>query len=102
MVNIAGADKAKVIQALYAASRPMGPSPLGYQIGELPYEHAALLVGVNIDYIHGRVMKVKVDGDAFDPKDYDAANGDGAAERAVDGLRTVKSFPSFWYPNVPA
>jgi hypothetical protein len=36
------------------------------------------------------------DADEFNPKDYDNANGAGAAEKAVASIRPVKSFPSFW------
>ena len=35
------------------------------------------------DYLYGRVMKVDLSKDTFDPFLYDRDNGQGAAERAI-------------------
>lgn len=39
------------------------------------------------DYLYGRVMKVNITHDEFDPWLYDRDNGNGAAQRAIDNLR---------------
>jgi hypothetical protein len=63
MVDINGLDKAEVLAS--------------FQPGEQVY----------FDYLRGRVMKVDLSKDAFDPWLYDRDNGAGAAERAVSRLR---------------
>jgi hypothetical protein len=41
----------------------------------------------DFDYLKGRVMKVNLSGDEFDPWLYDRDNGQGAAERAIASIR---------------
>ena len=43
--------------------------------------------GAYFDYVQGRVMKVDLSGDSFNPWLYDRDNGEGAAKRIVDTLR---------------
>ena len=40
------------------------------------------------DYVKGRVMKVSLDKDTFDPWLYDRDNGDGAALDVINKLKT--------------
>jgi hypothetical protein len=97
MVNITGLDKAEVLQALHHASRAQGmgilhdrgPLDLSECHAEIeackenPYSRGKLY----FDYLRGRVMKVDLTGDEFDPRLYDRDVGQGAAERAVSRLR---------------
>lgn len=91
MISLAGLDKADVLCALYDASRPLGLGHLHYDPAPMKRDEAAALLEQRerkyIDYLHGRVMKVDLSGDEFDPWLYDRDNGSGAAERAISALR---------------
>lgn len=39
------------------------------------------------DYLHGRVIKVKIEGDQLNPRLYDRDNGEGAAQHAIESIR---------------
>lgn len=88
-IDITGLDKADVLAALYNASRPLGLGALFYTPQGMTHEEAqaAIAQGTDFDYLHGRVMKVNLAGDSFDPWLYDRDNGYGAAERAVASVR---------------
>lgn len=99
-VNIAGLDKAEVLLALWNASIMQGMSVLGFlRSGELTLEKAKQEIksrkhqsldgkdSIYFDYLNGKVMKVDLGQDEFDPRLYDRDNGDGAAQRAIDNLR---------------
>lgn len=92
-VDITGLDKADVLAALYNASRPLGMGFLHYTPGGMPHEQAVALIGERepygsyFDYVQGRVIKVNLSGDSFDPWLYDRDNGYGAAERAIASVR---------------
>lgn len=94
-IDITGLDKADVLAALYNASRPLGLGFLHYTPGDMPHEQAVALIGERaphgsyFDYVQGRVIKVKLDDDSFDPWLYDRDNGQGAAERAVANVRAA-------------
>lgn len=88
-ISIAGLDKAKVLIALYEHARVQG---LGFlQAKKEPMmeaEATALLESDDyFDYVHGRVMKVRISGDELNPRLYDRDNGFGAAEDAIQTLR---------------
>ena len=147
MVNISGLDKAKVLHALYHASRCMGMGFLQAR-NELTVEACRELVDpwyngdkeilqdklvgmigqkdqvykahelldellqaeteddvikvwlkcaeafkpkqLYFDYLYGRIMKVDLSRDYFDPRLYDRDNGPGAAERAIQRLKENK------------
>jgi hypothetical protein len=89
-ISLQGLDKAEVLAALYNASRPLGLGALD------PRAHSSLSVAearvlleqrTHFDYLHGRVMKVRLEGDAFFPGLYDRDNGAGAAARAIAGIK---------------
>lgn len=88
MVDIKGLDKARVLKALYDHSHPQG---LGFlQAGKtVTLEECAKLLEENtyFDYLGGRVLKVDLSKDEFDPRLYDRDCGEGAAQRAVDSIR---------------
>ena len=46
-----------------------------------------LKISPDIDYFAGRVIKCNLPGDSFDSWGYDRDNGEGAAQKAIDGLK---------------
>lgn len=88
-VSIKGLSKAKVLAVLFNGSRTQG---LGfYQISDNAMDEKTaekiLLRQTSFDYLQGRVMKIDLSGDEFDPWGYDRDNGQGAAQRLIDELR---------------
>lgn len=86
MSKLKTGNKAETLAKLYNASRQQGLgflSPRGRD--GMTVEEAQQLVDENryFDYLHGRVMKVDLRRDEFDPILYDRDNGKGAAERAL-------------------
>jgi hypothetical protein len=90
MISIVEMDKAEVLAALYNRAKPQGMGFLHYEPKDMSTDEAAeILAGQQrFDYLKGRVMKVDLSGDKFDPRLYDRDNGDGAAERVVVALRS--------------
>jgi hypothetical protein len=93
MVNIAGLSKAKVLMALFNASRQQGMGFLDARGARLMTEDDAAKVieeqGLYFDYLRGRVMKVDLSHDKLRPFAYDRDNGHGAAERAIAAARAA-------------
>lgn len=83
MINISKLNKAEVLSALYNKSKQQGMGFL-HARGQQPIsasEAAELLqTQTRFDYLHGRVMKVNLAGDEFDPWGCDRAirHGDRA------------------------
>ncbi len=51
-------------------------------------EARRLLAGSTyFDYLHGRVMKIQIQGDILNPRLYDRDNGPGAAANVIRELR---------------
>lgn len=88
-ISLKGLDKAKVLAALYNASQPLGMGFLHYDPANMTVEQARTILErqTDFDYLKGRVMKVDLSGDEFDPWLYDRDNGQGAAARAVGSIR---------------
>ena len=99
MVNIKGLNKAEVLSTLFNNSKIQG---FNYQMvarGLMDYpkpitkdEAQVILNGMNeekyFDYLNGKVMKINLtSNDEFDEWGYDRDNGDGTAQRAIDGLK---------------
>ncbi len=85
-VSIAGMSKAVVLAALYNASRPQGlgftaydPTPMSEETAQAFLDEGAF----RFDYLYGRVLKVDLSGDTFDPWGYDRDNGEGKAATVV-------------------
>lgn len=103
MVDIRGLDKAEVVLALWNASQMQGMSFLGYH-GEMSLEQIRADIeerkhkdfegndSIYFDYLNGKVMKVDVGQDEFDPRLFDCDCGEGTAQRAIDNLRLSKCF----------
>jgi hypothetical protein len=90
-IDISDLNKADVLAALYNSAKPLGMGMLHYDPKPMTREQAeGLLKGNDLyfDYVKGRVIKVGLKGDSFDPWLYDRDNGEGAAQQAVDGLRS--------------
>ncbi|OGT43834.1 MAG: hypothetical protein A3F42_08125 [Gammaproteobacteria bacterium RIFCSPHIGHO2_12_FULL_37_34] len=89
-INIQGLDKAKLLQALFNNSKPLG---LGFfdkdSNKEMTYTEAQQIVaeGMDFDYLNGRVMKIDLSGDELDPCGYDCENGQGSVLKVVTALK---------------
>lgn len=94
-INIAGQDKAAVLAALYNATHQQGMGHLHIR-GALPMtvEEARTEIaeaGENLyfDYLHGRVMKVRLDGETLETRLFDRDNYDGAAFDALSRANLI-------------
>ena len=86
IVDIRGIGRAKVLAALYNASKPLGLSILAYDGGHIMSEEEAaemLKEQTYFDYVYGRVMKISLKTYDLDVRLYDRDNGTGAAWRAI-------------------
>jgi hypothetical protein len=92
-ISLIGLDKAKVLAALYNASKPQGRGFMKYNPAPMTRETAEQLLqhGTYFDYLSGRVMKVDLSGDELDPWGYDRDNGQGAAKRVIAALKSAKT-----------
>lgn len=97
MVNIANLPKSEVLMALFNATHQQG---LGFMDArgsrQMKREDADEIIATGItyfDYLRGRVMKVEISKDAFDPFMFDRDNYDGAAQDAITGLRKKLNIP---------
>ncbi len=94
MVDISGLDKGEVLFALYTASHYQGLSFLGavdsYTLKDAKADYEASS-GKYFDYLHGKVLKVDLSGDSFDPRLFDRDCGEGAAAAAIERLRKSKN-----------
>jgi len=89
-IDISNMDKAEVLATLYNNSKPLGLGVLHFSPEPMTREEAAELLEQQtyFDYLHGRVMKVRIDGDYLNPYLYDRNNGEGAAARALKELQS--------------
>jgi len=88
MIDISKLNKADVLAALYNNSRPLGLGILHSEEKDMTREEAEELLKTQtyFDYLKGRVMKVELSGNEFDPYMYDRDNGEGAAQRVITEL----------------
>jgi hypothetical protein len=95
MIDISGLSKTDVLMALYNAATPRGAGFLQYDPAPLTKDEAeSLMDRPYFDYVKGRVLKVDLDRDSFDPRLYNRDNGDGTAERAIAVLRETGAVQS--------
>lgn len=84
MINIEGLEKAEVLAVLYnAAKAQQGP----YNGIDAATAQKWLDYGMYVDEMNGRILQVDLTQDSFDETFYDAANGSGMAQRALNTLR---------------
>lgn len=86
-MNIAALDKASVLMALYNNAKPLGMGYLHFTPEPMKREEAELLLKEQsrFDYLHGRVMKIKIEDDLYTTL-YNRDNGPNAAEEALKGI----------------
>ena len=94
-INIAGIEKPVLLAGLYNASQQLGLGFL-HERGqtEMTPEQASTEIeqqGLSFDYLHGRVMKINLEGDEMRFALFDRDNGNGAAKRVVDSLRETEA-----------
>lgn len=85
-MDIKGISKARILAALYNASRPQGMGWLQAKTEYMTEAEAQKLLDAGqtyFDYLHGRVMKIDLSGDELRTALYDRDNGQGAAEDAI-------------------
>ena len=103
-IDLKGLDKAAVLAALYNAAKPQGLGFLHFDPAPMTVPEASILLAdrqaklkefnstggnldeIYFDYLKGRVMKVDLSGDELIFWLYDRDNGEGAAQRAIDGI----------------
>lgn len=90
-ISIEDLDKAEVLASLFNGARTQGLGFKHPKTDEMTAREAQeLLRGrTNFDYVFGRVLKVDLSGDSFDPWGYDRDNGSGAAEFVISKLRST-------------
>jgi hypothetical protein len=89
-ISIEGLNKAAVFAALYNGARPQGLGFIHYDPAPMTAEEAEKEFGNcdgYYDYVHGRVMKVDLSKNTFDPWLYDRDNGKGSAEQIINALK---------------
>jgi hypothetical protein len=94
MISIAGLNKADVLAALHNNAKMHGRGILHASgSGPMTREQAAAYLAqrADFDYLQGRVMKLDLSGEEFDPRLYDRDNGAGKAARVVAHLRKTGS-----------
>ena len=89
-INIKGIDRIKLLQALYKRAKVQGMGVYKYDTADLSEAEAMSLLDRRIDYLHGKVMKIKIPSesvsDEIETSYYDGDNGPSAAEFVVKGL----------------
>lgn len=88
-MNIKGLNKAKILAALFNHSRPqgMGMFPAlargGHEMSEEEAQGFLDAGQTYFDYVHGRILKIDLEGDELSTRLYNRDLGDGAAEYAL-------------------
>ncbi len=82
-------DKAKILAALYNASKPLGMGMLHFDPTDMTEAEASELLKETqqFDYLKGRVMKISLESDELNTWAYDRDNGEGAALRVIEKIR---------------
>lgn len=97
MIFIGDLDKVKVLQALYAGALVQSESAACVASFRVSGDKYALTYAEANDYflqykghfehINGKIIKVDLSSEAFDPRMYNCGNGSGCAERVILELR---------------
>lgn len=101
VISIEGLDKSELLAAFFNNARPQGQ---GFTVAEkkpMTKKEAAQLIaneGLEFDYLQGRVMKIELDKNTLDPRNYDRNNGEGVAAKVVEA---VKNGVIITLPEIP-
>jgi len=90
VVHIGDLNKADVLAALYNAAQPQGMGFMQYDPTPMTHNEAQAILNSGqtyFDYLKGRVMKVNLEGEEFDPWGFNRDNGTMAAETVIARLR---------------
>lgn len=91
MIDISNLDKARVLKALHDRATSQGLGLLHYDPNGLSLEQCRDLLAQSankrFDYLQGRVLKIDLSSDTFDPTLYDRDNGEGKAQEAINTLQ---------------
>lgn len=91
MIDVSDIPKAELLAELYNRSRVQGMGVLAQVPGNMTVQQAETLLGgkesAYFDYVHGRILKVEINGRVLDPMLYDRDLGKGAAWEAVKAVR---------------
>ena len=93
-INVSQIPANELLAKLYNSSRVQGLGFLQAINEEMTPEHAtSLLDGKTqyFDYLHGKIMKVEINGTMLNSALYDRDNGPGAAQAVVDSLLDSQS-----------
>ena len=90
-VDISGLNRVHLVQRLFRRARVVGHGVHQMITTDLPRIQAKTLVGVEIDYLHGKVMQIQVPAEGqsnvIETAAYDQTNGFSAAKGVVKALR---------------
>ena len=92
IIDISKISKAELLASLFNASKQQGMGFLDISgASNMNLEDAETIVSETtyFDYLRGRVLKVDIGGDTLAPGLYDRDNGQGAAARVVDAIRSA-------------
>ena len=85
-IDISSLNKADVLRVLYNNAKTQGMGIIHYTPEDMTCEEAKSILNggeTYFDYLKGRVMKVKLEGDILETGLYNRDNGFGAAEKAI-------------------
>ena len=88
-IDISGLDKAEVLAELYNRAQTQGLGPLHFDPENMTKEQAAAILdsgSTYFDYLKGRVLKVDLSKEEFNPALYDRDNGENAAARVIEPI----------------
>jgi len=94
-MNIKGLNKAEILPTLYNNAEYQGFGFLEEDGKQMTVEEAQkILDSTNdkyFDYLKGRKMKIKIEGDEIDTHYYNRCYGEGAAENLISKLNSIQS-----------
>ncbi len=107
-IDVSDINSAELLAALYNRSSPLGLGFLHAKPGDMTVEQAQVLLDGAVegdymgqplqrngnryfDYLHGRVMKVEINGETLRTGLYDRDMGNGAAQKIVEAIRSQKA-----------
>lgn len=92
-MDISNLNKPELLAALYNKAKVQGLGVLHATEGDMPIKEAKSIFENSqdkyFDYVKGRVMKVDLSGDELKTFLYNRDNGEGAAEKIIEGLKPI-------------